>query len=385
MLIVQKLNDLFSFLRDLYQRHPKAFSLIEITIYFGIFAFNVWIVPFWLWGIYRLDLDFPEPFKIIFYRLWHETFLVKVISVILSSCLFVISLLIRGDSLKELGIRLDNFYRSGRECAMISVLSIIVVTSVSVFYFDRFNMDHLIHYFVKFFKDPLWANLHRISQRIGQQFLLQSVFLIRFLLIFQRKSIALASTTVLFSLAHSPNMKLMILSFLFGSICCLLSLRNRNIFTIGLMHAVFTMVLSPFLIPGQVDHMEIGPQRGNPEFIAEMKYGGGRIIAYPSEERGIPLFVINKSIATWNSNDQAHPYFISYHLLNGKREMVQYDNVRTPFRQKIQTDESTTVDLIVHVPREKGDYYLEVDIVKEKVRWFKERGSKTVLIPLSVN
>jgi len=77
MLIVQKFNDLVLFLRDLYQRHPKAFSLIEITIYSGTFAFNVWIVPFWFWGIYRLELDLPEPFKIIFYRLWHETFLVK--------------------------------------------------------------------------------------------------------------------------------------------------------------------------------------------------------------------------------------------------------------------------------------------------------------------
>jgi len=65
--------------------------------------------------------------------------------------------------------------------------------------------------------------------------------------------------------------------------------------------------------------------------------------------------------------------------------MVQYDNVRAPFREKIRSNESTTLDLIVHGPGEKGDYYLEVDLVKEKVLWFKERGSKIVLIPLSVN
>jgi hypothetical protein len=297
----------------------------------------------------------------------------------------VISFLIRRESLKELGIRIDNFHRSGRECAMISVLSIIVVASVSVFYFDRFNMDHLVDYFIKIFKEPLWSNLNWISQRIGQQFLLQSVLLIRFLHIFQRKSIVLVSAAMVFSLAHSPNIKLMILSFLFGSICCLLSLRNRNIFTIGLMHAVLIMVLSPFLIPGLIDHLKIGPQRGSQEFIADIAYKGDKIIAHPSEKKEIPIFVINKSIATWNSNDQGNPHFISYHLLNAKKGTVQYDNVRTPFREKIQTNESTTVDLLVHVPGEKGDYYLEVDIVKEKVQWFKERGSKTVLIPLSVN
>jgi hypothetical protein len=290
------------------------------------------------------------------------------------------SFLIRRESLKELGIRLDNFYRSGRECAMISVLSIIVVTFVSTFYFDRFSMDHLTHHFVKFFKELLWAYI----QRIGQQFLLQSVLLIRFILVFQRKSIALVSAAVLFSLAHSPNVKLMILSFLFGSICCLLSLRNRNIFTIGLMHAVLTMFLSPFLIPGLIDHLKIGPQRGSPEFIADIEYRGDKIIAHPSEKKEIPIFVINKSIATWNSNDQGRPHFISYHLLNAKRDTVQYDNVRTPFSGKIRTDESTTINLIIHTPQEKGEYYLEVDIVKENVRWFKDRGSKTVFIPLAV-
>jgi hypothetical protein len=379
------LNDQVSFLKELYQRHSRVLSLIEITIYFGTFVFNIWIVPFWFWGIYRLELDLPEPFKIIFYRLWHETYLVNLISITLSSCLLVMSFLIRRESLKELGIRIDNFHRSGRECAMISVLSIIVVASVSVFYFDRFNMDHLVDYFIKIFKEPLWSNLNWISQRIGQQFLLQSVFLIRFLHIFQRKSIALVGAAVLFSFAHSPNIKLMILSFLFGSICCLLFLRNRNIFTIGLMHAVLIMVLSPFLILGLIDHLKIGPQRGSPEFIADIAYRGDKIIAHPSEKKEIPIFVINKSIATWNSNDQGNPHFISYHLLNAKKGTVQYDNVRTPFREKIQTNESTTVDLLVHVPGEKGDYYLEVDIVKEKVRWFKERGSKTVLIPISVN
>jgi hypothetical protein len=42
-------------------------------------------------------------------------------------------------------------------------------------------------------------------------------------------------------------------------------------------------------------------------------------------------------------------------------------------------------DLMVRAPSPKGEYYVEVDIVKEKVTWFKNKGSKTVLIPLSVN
>jgi len=38
---------------------------------------------------------------------------------------------------------------------------------------------------------------------------------------------------------------------------------------------------------------------------------------------------------------------------------------------------------MINVPPEAGEYYVEVDIVKERVAWFKDKGSRTVLIPLS--
>jgi hypothetical protein len=71
--------------------------------------------------------------------------------------------------------------------------------------------------------------------------------------------------------------------------------------------------------------------------------------------------------------------------LNAKGEMVEHDNIRTSFNKRIGTDESVKVDLMVDVPSEKGEYYLEVDIVKEKIAWFKNKGSKTIRIPLSIN
>ena len=355
--------------------------MIELSIYSGIFVFNVWIVPFWFWGIYHLDLAFPEGLKILFYKLWHETFLVAVISYILGSCFLLISFLIRRNSLKELGIRLDNFYRSGRECAMICALLAIMIMIMffSISYFGRFDFHSLSHHFKGFLENPLL-----IVQRIGQQFLLQSVVLIRFIQLFGRRSIAVVSATGLFALAHSPNTELMILSFVFGLICCLLFLRNRNIFTIGLMHIVLTVFLSSLIVPEVLDTMKVGPRRGSPEFLAEIEYNGDKIVTNPSEKKGIPIFVINKSIATWDSNHKDHPVFISYHLLDAKGDMVQYDNLRTPFPKVIRADESATVDLMIHAPPERGEYYLEVDIVKEKIRWFKSRDSKTVLIYLSV-
>jgi hypothetical protein len=130
---------------------------------------------------------------------------------------------------------------------------------------------------------------------------------------------------------------------------------------------------------------KIGPWRGNTEFVASIDYNGRSIQTNPYQAISIPVSVTNKSTVTWDSKDKDHPVFISYHLLNAKGEMVERDNIRTPFHKRIGTDESVKVDLMVDAPSKKGEYYLEVDVVKEKVAWFKNKGSKTICIPLSIN
>ena len=375
----------YTHLKNLFKKYPKAFSCIELAVYTGLFVFNIWIVPFWFWGIYRLDIAFPERLNILFYKLWHGTALIAFISITLGLLFYVLSFFIRQDSLKGLGIRLDNLCDSGRECAIISVISIVTILFFSIFYSGKSYSHVVISYLTGFFKYAPWGIINGITAGLAQQFLLQSVFTIRFLQIFENKSISLLSAAMLFSLAHSPNIKLMFFSFLFGMIVCILFLRNRNIFTLGIMHVVLSMVFISFLVPGLVDNFKTGPWRGNTEFIASIDYNGRHIETNPSKTIGIPILVINKSTATWDSKDKDHPVFISYHLLNAKGEMVEHDNIRTSFNKRIGTGESATVDLMVNSPSKNGGYYIEVDIVKEKVTWFKNKGSKTILIPLFIN
>jgi len=372
-------------LRRLFQKYPKPFSFLEVAVYTGLFAFNVWIVPFWLWGIYRLNLTFPEGLELFFYKLWHVTSLVGFISITLGLLIFILSSLVRQDSLKDLGIRCDNLYESGRECGIISLFSIVMILSFSILCSDKPYPHGGISHVAGFFKYTPWGITKKITEGLAQQFLLQSVFLIRFLQIFGKKTISLLGAAALFSLAHSPNIQLMSLSFLFGLIVCILFLRNRNIFTLGIMHGILSMVSISFLVPGFVGDFKIGPWRENTEFIASIDYNGRPVETKPSNTIVIPVSVTNKSTATWDSKDKDHPVFLSYHLLNAKGEMMEYDNVRTSMNRRIGTDESVIVDLMVKAPSNKGDYYLEVDVVKEKVAWFKNKGSKTIRIPLSIN
>jgi hypothetical protein len=190
---------------------------------------------------------------------------------------------------------------------------------------------------------------------------------------------------MLFSFAHAPNPRLMVLSFVFGLMCCILFSRNRNIFTLGMTHNVIVGLLLSLLIPGLMDNLRIGTWRGSTEFIAEIDYHESKIEAKPLEKKVIKVFVKNKSTARWDSRGEEYPVFISYHLLSAKGDMVEHDNIRTPFPRIMRTDDSALVDLAVHSPAKKGEYYLEVDVVKEKVTWFKDKGSKTILIPLLVD
>jgi len=173
------------------------------------------------------------------------------------------------------------------------------------------------------------------------------------------------SATLLFSLAHSPNIGLMALSFCFGLVACVLFLRNRNIFTLALMHGILSMVFTSFLVPGLVGDFRKGPWKGNAEFIASIDYNGSKVETNPSKTILIPISVINKSAAPWDSKDKDHPVFVSYHLFNAKGDMMEYDNIRTSFNKRIGTDESVRVDLRVNAPSKTGEYYLEVDIVKD--------------------
>jgi membrane protease YdiL (CAAX protease family) len=91
-----------------------------------------------------------------------------------------------------------------------------------------------------------------------QQFLLQDFFLLRLLRLVHRKAAAVALAVGMFALAHLPNPILTPAALLWGLISCLVFLRYRNLFTLGIAHAVLGIALA-VSVPGQLDHnMRVG-------------------------------------------------------------------------------------------------------------------------------
>jgi membrane protease YdiL (CAAX protease family) len=91
-----------------------------------------------------------------------------------------------------------------------------------------------------------------------QQFLLQGVFLLRFLRLIPSPVAAAFTASALFTLAHLPNPVLTPLTFIWGFAACLLFLRYRNIYPLMIAHAILGIAVA-ITVPGPVDHnMRVG-------------------------------------------------------------------------------------------------------------------------------
>jgi hypothetical protein len=91
-----------------------------------------------------------------------------------------------------------------------------------------------------------------------QQFLLQSYFLLRLLRLLPGKAAPILAATGIFALAHLPNPILTPITFVWGVIACLLFLRYRNIYALGLAHGIMGLCVA-VTIPSTLHHnMRVG-------------------------------------------------------------------------------------------------------------------------------
>ena len=103
-----------------------------------------------------------------------------------------------------------------------------------------------------------WGFLAYIVWALIQQFILQDFFLARLLRITPRRALAVIAAGLLFALAHVPNPLLVIATVVWGIVACALFLRYRNLYVLGLAHAILGMCIA-VAVPNAVHHhMRVG-------------------------------------------------------------------------------------------------------------------------------
>jgi hypothetical protein len=93
---------------------------------------------------------------------------------------------------------------------------------------------------------------------VMQQFLLQSYFLWRLLRIMRSRRAAVLAAASLFAIAHIPNPVLTPVTLVWGVLACMLFLRYRNIYTLGIAHGILGLALA-VTVPNSIHHhMRVG-------------------------------------------------------------------------------------------------------------------------------
>lgn len=161
----------------------------------------------------------------------------------------VIITLLRRESLKTLGLGTEGFLRSlwiAGLAALFATIAILVAWKLHTLHrhFGRIALDlHFTGYVI-------WAFM--------QQFLLQDYFLLRLLRLARRPWLAVCIATLIFALAHIPNPILVILTLAWGAIACVLFLRYRNLYTLGIAHAILGITVA-ITVPNHIQHhMRVG-------------------------------------------------------------------------------------------------------------------------------
>ena len=91
-----------------------------------------------------------------------------------------------------------------------------------------------------------------------QEFLLLDFFLLRLARLLGSRTAAIGAAAVLFTIAHIPNPVLMPLVVIWGLVSCAVFLRNRNLYALGLAHAILGVCVA-VTVPSTADHnMRVG-------------------------------------------------------------------------------------------------------------------------------
>jgi SAM-dependent methyltransferase len=117
----------------------------------------------------------------------------------------------------------------------------------------------------------------------------------------------------------------------------------------------------------------------------DVRYGNyrGPREAKPGERLMASVQLTNEGRSAWSSEAGAG-VFASYHWLDTKGHVVDFDGERTPLPRTIAPGETADVALVVRAPTVCGLYTLAIDLVREGVTWFSEAGRPCLELPFKI-
>lgn len=110
------------------------------------------------------------------------------------------------------------------------------------------------------------------------------------------------------------------------------------------------------------------------------------VVVQPGEAWTTRVAIENRSNAVWctNSHFLIRASYHLYRIVDGREELVAFDNVRTHLPDPLRSGQTVTISLEVSAIDEPGDYVADVDMLQEYVSWFAPHGFAGFRLPFRV-
>src|SRR5882672_2484129 len=170
--------------------------------------------------------------------------LIITIPILLALGLMAFSHRERGESLRDIGFRTDNFLDSCRLLLLPTALAVLAMIAAA------WLTSHAIfagHVRARYLSLPLWA--------LFQQYALNGFINRRAQLAFGKGLKSIVPVALIFSLLHFPNPLLVVLTFVGGLIWAAVYQRQPNLFALALSHTVSSITLALTISPKLLDSL----------------------------------------------------------------------------------------------------------------------------------